>query len=161
MLDKPRIRLEQFPVTEHLVYLSHAAVGPLSRRAFEAMRAHAENQLLRGASDWREWYAEYDHLRAAASRLIGCDPREVSILKNTSEGLAFIAEGFRWSDGDNVVTTDLEFPPNASPWKALERRGVECRIVRSTNGTYTIEDVERLLDSRTRILTVSSAAFSV
>jgi cysteine desulfurase / selenocysteine lyase len=158
-LDKERLRREQFPVTRQLVYLSHAAVGPLSTRAFEAMRAHAENQLLRGATDWREWYDEYARFRGTAARLLNCTAGEISILKNTSEGLAFAAEGLDWRDGDNVITTDLEFPSNASPWKALERRGVECRVIRSTDGIYAAADAERLMDDRTRILTVSSAAF--
>lgn len=148
-----------FPVTRNVVYLNHAAVGPLSTRAYEAMERHARDQREFGALHWREWYREYDLLRQSAARLLNCSPGEIAILKNTSEGLSFVAEGFRWKRGDNVVSTDLEFPSNVTPWKNLARRGVELRIVKSRDGAYTIDDVAKLIDANTRIVTVSSVAF--
>lgn len=144
-----------FPVTRNLVYFNHAAVGPLSVRACEAMERHARDQRDHGALHWREWYAEYDKLRESLARLIGATPGEIAILKNTSEGLSFVAEGLRWNAGENVVTTAMEFPSNWTPWKRLEPRGVECRIA----ATPTVEDIEPLIDERTRIVTVSSVAF--
>src|SRR5436190_23770610 len=114
-----------FPVTRNLVYFNNAALGPLSTRACEAMERHVRDQRDFGALHWREWYREYDHFRASAARLLNADPSEIAILKNTSEALSFVAQGIRWRDGDNVVTTALEFPPNISPWRSLERRSVE------------------------------------
>ena len=148
-----------FPVTRNLVYFNHAAVGPLSTRAYEAMEKHAADQRDYGATHWKAWYHEYELLRAAAGRLINAAPDEIAILKNTSEGLSFVAEGLDWERGDNVVTTDLEFPSNFTPWKNLERRGVQCRVVESRDGAYTPADVERLVDENTRLVSVSSVAF--
>src|SRR3954463_2495665 len=156
-MDKSSLR-EVFPVTKNLAYFNHAAVGPLSTRAHEAMENFARDQREFGALHWRAWYAEYVRLRESAAKLIGAEPGEIAILKNTSEGLSFVAEGFRWNAGDNVVTTDLEFPSNAAPWKRLARRGVECRVLR-TDGSFTADDVGTLIDERTRIVTVSSVAF--
>ncbi|HVS31346.1 MAG TPA: aminotransferase class V-fold PLP-dependent enzyme, partial [Thermoanaerobaculia bacterium] len=150
---------ELFPVTRNVVYFNHAAVGPLSTRAFDAMQRHARDQQDFGALHWREWYHEYELLRQGAAGLLNCGPDEIAILKNTSEGLSFVAEGYRWERGNNVVTTDLEFPSNFTPWKVLERRGVECRVVESRDGGFEVDDVERLVDDDTRIVTVSSAAF--
>lgn len=145
----------QFPVTGNLVYFNHAAVGPLSTRACEAMERHARDQRDFGALHWRDWYGEYDLLRAAAARMLGSQPDEVAILKNTSEGISFVAEGLRWKEGDNAVTTALEFPSNWTPWKRLERRGIECRVA----ALPTVEAIEPLVDARTRVVTVSSVAF--
>ena len=157
-MNKASVR-ELFPVTRNLVYFNHAAVGPLSVRAAEAIERFARDQREFGALHWRAWYAEYDRLREAAAKLIGArDPREIAILKNTSEGLSFVAEGLRWREGDNVITTDLEFPSNAVPWKRLARRGVECRVLR-TNGSFIADDIAKLIDDRTRVVTVSSVAF--
>lgn len=158
-MDKTTLRATRFPATGNVIYFNHAAVGPLSRDAFEAMERHARDQMEFGASHWRDWYVEYDRFRVVAARLIGATPAEISVLKNTSEGLSFVAGGFRWAEGDNVITTDLEFPSNAAPWRALERRGVECRIVTSRDGSWSVADVEAVMDARTRILSVSSAAF--
>ena len=157
-MDKSHAR-SLFPVTKNLVYLNHAAVGPLSTRAFEAMGNHARDQHEFGALHWREWYREYELLRQAAANLINCGPDEIAILKNTSEGLSFVAQGYRWKAGQNVVTTDLEFPSNFTPWKLLEARGVECRVVESTGGAFTVGDVAKLVDDKTQIVTISSTAF--
>ena len=144
-----------FPVTRELVYFNHAAVGPLSVRTCEAMERHARDQRDFGALHWRDWYAEYDRLRESLARLIGATPGEIAILKNTSEGISFVAEGLRWNEGENVITTAMEFPSNWTPWKRLEDRGVECRVADSA----TVADIEPLIDDQTRIVTVSSVAF--
>jgi selenocysteine lyase/cysteine desulfurase len=148
-----------FPVTANIVYMNCAAVGPLSVPAAEAMIAHATDQREYGALHWRDWYAEYVRLREAAARLLNATPQEIAILKNTSEGLSFVAQGIRWRAGDNVVTSDLEFPSNSTPWRSLDRRGVEMRVVRSRGGAFAPDDVEALIDERTRIVTLSSVAF--
>lgn len=144
---------ELFPITQNLTYFNHAAVGPLSTKACEAMERHARDQRDYGALHWREWYAEDDRLRESAARLINAEAGEIAILKNTSEGISFVAEGLRWKEGDNVVTTAMEFPSNAVPWKRLARRGVEYRVAASA------DEIEQHVDHRTRIVTVSSIAF--
>ncbi len=154
MIDKPRLRT-LFPVTGNAIYFNHAAVGPLSTRAAAAMEGHARDQRDFGALHWREWYAEQDRFRRASATLIGADPSEIAILKNTSEGLSFVAEGFRWYRGDNVITTGLEFPSNFVPWRRLELRGVECRVVSEP----TVEEIDRAVDGRTRIVSIASVAF--
>lgn len=144
-----------FPVTHNLAYFNHAAVGPLSTRACDAMERHARDQREYGALHWRQWYAEHAALRESAARLIGATPGEIAILKNTSEGLSFVAGGLRWREGDNVVTTALEFPSNWVPWKRLSRRGVETRVA----SLPTLDEIEPLVDARTRVVSVSSVAF--
>jgi selenocysteine lyase/cysteine desulfurase len=146
---------ELFPITQHLVYLNHAAVGPLSIRSHEAMTRHATDQRDFGALHWRAWYAEIDAVRELAARLIGARADEIAILKNTSEGLSFVAQGLRWNAGDNVITTALEFPSNWTPWKRLEERGVDVRVA----ALPTVAAIEPLIDARTRIVTLSSVAF--
>ena len=154
MINKSEAR-KLFPVTKNVTYLNHASLGPLSTRAYEAMEAHARDQRDFGATHWRDWYSEYDRLRGTISRLIGSKPDEIALLKNTSEGLSFVAEGLRWEEGENVVTTALEFSSNYTPWKHLERRGVETRIAKLP----TVEEIDKCIDDRTRIVTVSAVAF--
>jgi cysteine desulfurase / selenocysteine lyase len=159
MISKILLRREQFPVTDRLVYMNHAAVGPLSHAACSAMERHAREQRDFGALNWRDWIGESVEFREEAATLVASDPAEISILKNTSEGLSFVANGLRWEPGENVVTTDMEFPSNSVPWRRLASRGVECRLVAAGNGVFTAADVEPLIDGKTRILSVSSVYF--
>jgi cysteine desulfurase/selenocysteine lyase len=118
---------EEFPVTQRLVYLNHASVAPLSRRAAEAMQRLAQDVVEFGSVHYDQWLACYEGLRATAAKLINASPREIAIVKNTSEGIATIASGIRWKRGDAIVAFREEFPANFFPWKRLEQEGVEVR----------------------------------
>lgn len=158
-MRKSLLRREMFPVTDGLVYLNHAAVGPLSDAAARAMVDHALEQRDWGALHWRDWVAIAAEFRHAAARLIGSRPDEISILKNTTEGISFVASGLPWNEGDNLVTTPMEFPSNWVPWKRLEQRGVECRTVDIIDGGFGLEQIAARADERTRVVAVSSASF--
>jgi cysteine desulfurase / selenocysteine lyase len=115
---------DQFPVRERLIYLNHAAVAPLSRRASGAMQELVQDCTEFGSLHYDQWMAVYEKLRPAAARLIGADRSEIALVKNTSEGIATIATGLDWKPGDRVVAFQEEFPANFFPWKRLEQRGV-------------------------------------
>ncbi len=118
---------DQFPVTQHLIYLNHAAVAPLCRPAAEAMQHLAQDALEYGSDHYSKWMETYEGLRVSTARLINATPGEIAIVKNTSEGIATVATGIAWKQGDIVVAFNEEFPANFYPWKRLESRGVEVR----------------------------------
>ena len=113
-----------FPVTGNLVYLNHAAVAPLVKQAADAMAGWARDACDFGSFHYDRWLEAYEGLRIATGRLIHASPREIAIVKNTSEGIATIALGLDWRSGDKVVAFHEEFPANYYPWKRLEERGV-------------------------------------
>src|SRR6266545_3450140 len=114
----------EFPIRERLIYLNHAAVAPLSRRAAAAMAHLAEDVRDHGALHWEQWAETYEGLRAAAARLIHGRASEIAIVKNTSEGISFLANGIRWRSGDRIVAFREEFPANVYPWRKVAERGV-------------------------------------
>jgi selenocysteine lyase/cysteine desulfurase len=115
----------EFPVTSELIYLNHAAVAPLCRRSAEAMKWLADDALQYGSLHYDKWMAAYEGLRSATARLINASPREIAIVKNTSEGVATIALGIDWRAGDRIVAFKEEFPANYFPWLRLANKGVE------------------------------------
>ncbi len=115
----------EFPITQHLIYLNHAAVAPPCRRAAEAMKALAEDACAFGSLHYDRWLETYDGLRRAAARLINASPQEIAIVKNTSEGISMVATGLDWSPGDRIIGFREEFPSNYYPWLRLEKRGVK------------------------------------
>ncbi len=118
---------DQFPVTKNLVYLNHAAVGPLCRPAAEAMQQLAQDALQFGSEHYQQWMDTYQGLRVAAARMINAAPGEIALVKNTSEGIATVATGIDWKPGNIVVAFEEEFPANFYPWKRLEANGVHVR----------------------------------
>ncbi len=116
---------DEFPVTRELIYLNHAAVAPLCRRAADAMRHLVDDASTFGSLHYDKWLEAYSGLRKAAAKLINASPAEIAIVKNTSEGIATIAEGLNWKPGDRVIMFEEEFPANYYPWLRLAARGVE------------------------------------
>src|SRR5260370_26461097 len=100
----------EFPVRERLVYLNHAGVAPLCRRAADAMKHLADDALEFGSLHYDEWLATYDGVRSAAARMINSTPGEIAIVKNTSEGISFIATGMKWPAGCSMVAFREQFP---------------------------------------------------
>jgi cysteine desulfurase/selenocysteine lyase len=133
----------EFPVTENLIYLNHAAVGPLCRPAAEAMERLAQDALHYGSIHYGEWLATYDGLRRAAARLINAAPEEIALLKNTSEGIATVAMGLEWHPGDRIVAFEEEFPANQYPWRRLEAKGVKITWLSAADSLDRIDEAAR------------------
>ena len=60
---------------------------------------------------------------------MGVPLADVAFVKNTTEGLGFVANGLAWDPGDRVVIPDLEFPSTLYPWLALRDLGVVVDVV--------------------------------
>lgn len=146
---------DQFPVTQELVYLNHAAVAPLCRPAAEAMQHLAQDAMLFGSSHYAQWLETYEGLREAAARLIGAHRDEIAQVKNTSEGIATVALGVDWRAGDRVVGFQEEFPANFFPWKRLERKGVRVEWLSTADPLDRIDQACR----GARLLAVSFVQF--
>ncbi|MFP5285013.1 MAG: aminotransferase class V-fold PLP-dependent enzyme, partial [Thermoanaerobaculia bacterium] len=146
-----RLRKEEFPITERYVYLNHAASGPLPRRTVARLTALAEAASLQGDRAWFDRVAEMERVRGLAARLLGAkEPCEVTFVENTSTGLSWVAEGFPWRPGDNVVGAELEFPSNVYPWMRLADYEVEYRQVPERDGRIDPDELLGLLDDNTR-----------
>ena len=151
--------LAEFPIREHYLYLDHAAVCPLPGPVAEAMRQRITQQEHTGHEDYREWRNNHLTCRHLGSTLLGCQPDDISIVRSTSEGLSLIAEGFDWSEDDEVLVGEEEFAANVAPWLALTRRGVKIVRFPQPDGRIDPHVVEDHLTDRTKMLAVSWVAF--
>ena len=145
----------QFPVTESLIYMNHAAVAPISRRVRDAMVGLLDDAHCFGAEHWDRWVETYSGVRRSLAQLLNADASEIAFAKNTSEGISTFANGLDWQPGDEVVSIEGEFPANYYPWKALEKRGVVLRLVPAEEGRVSLESILSALTPRTRVVTVS------
>jgi selenocysteine lyase/cysteine desulfurase len=99
-------------------------------------------------------------VRQSAARLINAETGEVTFVKNTSEGINFVANGVQWITGDNVVSTMMEFPANVYAWMSLEQRGVALKRVHEEDGRIPFDRIAKLIDRRTRLVAISSVQWS-
>jgi cysteine desulfurase / selenocysteine lyase len=158
-MDWQALRTE-FPITRRWAFFDHAAVAPLSGRAQQAMHEWAADITENGDVYHGRWMKRVEEVRGHFGKLLHCDPLDVAFVKNTSEGVGIVAEGYPWQAGDNVVTAADEYPANVYPWMNLAKRGVELRRVPTRDGRILLADLEGAMDARTRILTLSWVEFA-
>ena len=75
---------------------------------------------------------------------------------------ASYALGKTFDGTENIVTTELEHYANVSQWLELERRGKikEVRFARlkKEDGTLDLDHMQELIDSKTKVITVTAAS---
>lgn len=155
------MRHPEFPLIDDLIYLNHAAVAPWPKRTSAAVIQFAEQNCRYGSHYYLDWLKKETEIRSQLQALINAPSADdIALVKNTSEALSFVAYGLPWQAGDNIVSSNEEFPSNRLPWQSLAERGVEFRQA-DLSGAGTPEDaLFALVDSHTRLLTISSIQFA-
>jgi selenocysteine lyase/cysteine desulfurase len=104
--------------------------------------------------------AAYESARESARRFARRPARGddvVVLVRNTTEAINHLAYRLGFGPADVVVTTVVEHHANLLPWaRVATRRWVEC----GTDGTFGVDDVERVLDDgpRPALLAVTAAS---
>ena len=163
MLPGNHIKLEhlsEFKLDSDIHYLNHAAVSPWPVRTSNAIKQFADENIHAGASRYPDWLETERKLRKQIKTLLNAPSADdIALLKNTSEALSVVACGIDWQDGDNIISTDQEFPSNRIVWEAQARHGVEMLKI----DVMTDESPESCLmnacDENTRIMAISSVQY--
>jgi len=155
------MRHPEFPLSEELIYLNHAAVAPWPKRTSEAVIAFAQQNTRYGSHFYLDWMAKEVELRTQFQTLINAPSADdIALVKNTSEALSFVSYGLTWQADDNIVSSNEEFPSNRLPWQSLANQGVEFRQADLSSANTLEEALFALVDKHTRLLTISSIQFA-
>ena len=154
-MDKLSEARKQFSITRQMIYLDAACTVPPPDCVTAAARTFFQD-MNRIGEDRPALEKKIEGVRAKFAGLINATPEEITLIKNTTEGINIAANGLPFNPGDNVIITDLEHLNNVYPWLNLQqRRGVEVRILKSRNGRLHLEDLAPLVDQRSRALAIS------
>jgi selenocysteine lyase/cysteine desulfurase len=156
---------EEFPVLREWDFYNHAGASPLPHVVAEAMRKYlSDTESAAYLRDHR--YTDLDQIRTAAAAMIGAQPDEIALLKNTAEGISIAANAINWKQGDRIVTAAGEYPANVYPWMDIsQRHGVTFAMVPEETDAQGRRRVplERILEfashPRTRVVTLSQVEF--
>lgn len=150
---------EKIPALKHCIHLDCAAISPLFSDTIIEIQNFLENRGERANFNFLEWLEELEECRKKTAELVNASKEEIAFMLNTSQGINTVAQMITWKKGDNLMTTDLEFPSNSIPWYNLRKKGVEVRTVRNVDEEIRIEDVEKTLDENTRLVAISHVQF--
>ena len=152
---------DEFNLEDGLIYLNHAAVSPWPQRTADAVQRFAQQNARQGSLAYPQWLETEHALREKLCRLLNAPSvDDIALVKNTSEALSFVAYGLRWERGDNIVSSDQEFPSNRIVWESLAPQGVELRQANLADGDSPEDALFALVDENTRLLAVSSVQYA-
>jgi isopenicillin-N epimerase len=147
-----------FTLDRNIINLNNGGVSPSPRIVQEAMRRSLEfSNIAPAYSMWRVLEPEVENVRRGLAADFGCDPEEMAITRNASEGLEICQLGLDLKPGDEVLTTDQDYPRMITTWKQRERRdGIVLKTISFPTPPPSLDDLaerfERAITPRTRVI---------
>ncbi len=155
IVDDPLGVRRHFPATQQFTYLNTAYIGLMPQPVVEAGQDWLQARAGRAYSV-QAMLAKLDEARRILARLVGADEDEIGFLYSTTEGENVVVNSLDWKSGDNVVIDDLVYPSTPVIYRRLEEtKGVQLRIVKHRGGATSVDDFTRLVDQRTRLISVA------
>jgi cysteine desulfurase/selenocysteine lyase len=152
-------------------FFSHCAISPLTPAGLQASKFYLEDQATHGMTNFMGYYLEsQEAFKNTFAQLLKTAPGNIAAVKNTSEAMSMIANGYRFEPGDEIISFIHEYPANHYPWRILERKGVRLKLIpnRPFNhpdtqdkvGYFTVDDVARLITAKTKVIALSHVQFT-
>jgi cysteine desulfurase/selenocysteine lyase len=156
----PALRRDDFPALDRFTYLNTASTGlvPVSAvrpaHDFEAELAQAGTT----GMDEETEVGILEGARNAAADLLGAAQETIAICTSCTDALCQVAWWLRPGKGQNVVSTDVDFPSVTYPWHRIsEDTGCEVRLVSVLDDPagFDIDKIAGQVDSATAAICIS------
>jgi isopenicillin-N epimerase len=147
---------EAYAPDRTLINLNNGHHSPAPRIVHEALKHYldSENQL-------PVYYASLinrniERVRRALAAEFGCEPEELAITRNASESLQIAQDGQDLKEGDEIITTDQDYPRMLTTWDQRARRD-KIKVTRlqfpvPTTQQDLFDRFEKAISPRTKIL---------
>jgi len=141
-----------FTVDRTLINLNNGGVSPSPRIVQEAMRRYLEySNHAPTYTMWRVLDPGIETVRRRLARNFGCDPEEIAITRNASESLENCQLGLDLRPGDEVLTTNQDYPRMLTTWRQRARR--EGIVLREISIPIHLKSREEIVDIFARHIT--------
>jgi len=167
--DVMRVRAD-FPILSReihgqpLIYFDNAATTQKPQVVLDSLLHYYSNEnanIHRGVHLLAERATRaYEEARQKVCRFLGAaDPRGIIFVRATTEGINLVAQSWGRANlraGDEIVLSAMEHHSNIVPWQIVcEQTGAVLRVVPiSDDGEFLLDEYEKLLSDRTRLVAV-------
>ena len=174
--DLKKIR-EQFPILHqqvnghNLVYLDNAATTQKPKQVIQALVDYYSKDnanIHRGIHTLAERATKsFEQTREAAQQFINASTtEEIIFTKGVTEGINLVASSYGRAfinSGDEIIISGLEHHSNIVPWQIVceEKKATLKVIPILENGEIDVEAFTKLLNSKTRIVSINHASNSL
>ncbi len=150
-----------FTVDRSLINLNSGGVSPSTEATQDAMKRYLDySNTAPVYTMWQVLDPQRETVRVKLSKLFGCDAEEVAITRNASESLQTCQFGFDLSPGDEILTTNQDYPRMITTFDQRARR--EGIVVNKLSLPVPLEDPDQVVtlfrdnvSARTRLILMS------
>jgi selenocysteine lyase/cysteine desulfurase len=149
---------QAFTVDRNIINLNNGGVSPSPKMVQDAMRRELEfSNMAPAYTMWTVLEPEIESVRTRLAASFGCDPEEMAITRNASEALQIVQLGLDLKPGDEVLSTDQDYPRMITTWQQRERRdGIKLNLISFPTPPPSMDDLvqrfERAITPRTRVI---------
>jgi len=151
-----RVR-ERYPKQEPLLNLNNAAVSPaplaVDRAVVEALRLIGCNP---DVNMWTRLDAGLPAVKRSLAALVDCEPDEIALNRNSTEGLSTVIFGVPMQAGDEVIVSDWDYPSAIAGWQQrAAREGIritKARFDPQDDDDAIVSAYASAMSPRTRVL---------
>jgi selenocysteine lyase/cysteine desulfurase len=151
---------QAFTVDRSIINLNNGGVSPSPRVVQDAMRRYVEySNEAPVYTMWRVLEPQIESVRRRLAAAFGCDAEEMAITRNASESLEICIFGLDLKAGDEVLTTNQDYPRMLTSWQQRERRDrIKVNLISFPVPPPSIDDLydrfERAITPRTKVILV-------
>ncbi|MBW7906645.1 MAG: aminotransferase class V-fold PLP-dependent enzyme [Phycisphaerae bacterium] len=160
------IEIQQaFAVDRSIINLNNGGVSPSPRVVQEALRRHLEYANTAPARHlWAVQDPQVETVRAGLARAFGCEAEELAITRNASEALETCIFGMDLRAGDEVLTSEHDYPRMINAYRQRERRdGIRLVLapldVPLQDPADAVQAFRERITPRTKVMLVSHVVF--
>jgi selenocysteine lyase/cysteine desulfurase len=147
-----------FTVDRNIVNLNNGGVSPSPKVVMDTEIRYLELENMNPTYYmWRILDPGLETVRRRLARSFGCDPEEIAITRNASEALEIVQFGLDLKAGDEVVTTNQDYPRMIAAWLQRERRdGIVLKQITfpvpPPSLDYLTKRIEESLTPKTKVI---------
>ena len=147
-----------FTVDRNMINLNNGGVSPSPKVVSDTEKRYLDMENLSPSYYmWSVLDPGVETVRRRLAREFGCDPEEIAITRNASESLENVQLGMQLQRGDEVITTNQDYPRMITCWQQRERRdGIVLKQLKfpvpPPSMDYMVEIFEKAITPRTRVI---------
>lgn len=143
---------QAFQVDRSIVNLNNGGVSPSPKVVQDALRRYLEySNQAPVYTMWRVLEPQIEGVRQRLARAFGCDPEELAITRNASEALEIAQLGLDLERGDEILTTDQDYPRMLTTWD--QRAWREGLVISKISFSAPPPSMQDLVDRFARAIT--------
>jgi len=155
---------DKFMFQDGLIMMNNGTVGPMPKPVFNTLMKTFKMQATHPVDVYTYLPSQIEGVRREVAAFIDASPEEVAIVRNTTEGMNFVANGLDMQAGDEVLISSMEHPGGTHPWKIKEKRyGIKITEVPIGLPPQSVDEFvgrfEEAITSRTKVISVSHTVY--